>query len=176
MRTPVAKGFTLIELVVVLAVAAVLTVVALPSFESALRANRVSGRVNDFIASVGLARTEAIRSNVGAGICASVDGSTCGGNWSDGWIVWNDLNNNNAPDALTGEILRVIGPQDRVFFQANVAAENQIDFDSRGRREGALAAGTLQLRPVTCATGQPFLRTLTLTTTGSLRVAKGNCT
>ncbi len=176
MRTPAAKGFTLIELVVVLAIAAILTIVAVPSFETALRSNRISARLNEFIASVGLARTEAIRSNVGAGICASSDGIACGGDWSDGWIVWNDLNNNNSPDAGGGEVLRVVGPEAKVFFRSDVAAENHVDFDSRGRREGVLVSGTLQLRPVTCETGQPFLRTMTLTTTGSLRVSKGTCT
>ena len=70
-------GFTLLELMVTLAVASILAVIALPSFRDLLRKNQVSSANNALLADLSYARSEAItRGNI-VSICPSSDGATC---------------------------------------------------------------------------------------------------
>jgi type IV fimbrial biogenesis protein FimT len=86
-----AAGFTLLELMVTLAVAAILAVIALPSFRDLLRKNQVSSANNALLADLSYARSEAItRGNV-VSICPSSDGSACTANgqaYESGWLVY----------------------------------------------------------------------------------------
>jgi type IV fimbrial biogenesis protein FimT len=84
-----AGGFTLVELMVTLLVVAILLGIAVPSFRDAALSSRLTGYANDLVASVQLARSEAIKRNLTVTLCASVNGSTCaaGVGWEVGWIV-----------------------------------------------------------------------------------------
>jgi type IV fimbrial biogenesis protein FimT len=82
------RGFTLLELLVTLAVAGVLLTVAVPSFKTTITNNRQIAQTNELLGSLMYARSEAITENKSAVICASTDGSTCGTDWSQGWIVY----------------------------------------------------------------------------------------
>ncbi|MGN6235153.1 GspH/FimT family pseudopilin [Dyella sp.] len=65
------SGFTLIELMVTIAVAAVLLVIAVPSFRSITLSNRLNTTANDIIASLNTARMEAIKGNASAQFCSN---------------------------------------------------------------------------------------------------------
>lgn len=84
------QGVTLIELMVVIAVAAILSALAVPSFNELLRRQQMTGQVNQLFSLVYLARSEAIKRNNVVTICKSADGEFCSGSWSDGWIVFSD--------------------------------------------------------------------------------------
>jgi type IV fimbrial biogenesis protein FimT len=86
-------GFTLIELMVVVALVAILTMLATPSFVSMIQSNRVSAEVNAFTGDLEFARSEAIKQGVPVSVCASSNGSSCLGanTWQSGWIVFSDL-------------------------------------------------------------------------------------
>lgn len=81
------RGFTLVELMVTIAVMAILLAIAVPSFNNASLGSKLNSIANEFVASAQLARSEAIKRNTSATLCASNNGSTCGGTWSDGWVV-----------------------------------------------------------------------------------------
>jgi type IV fimbrial biogenesis protein FimT len=81
------KGFTLIELMVVLSIIGILTSLALPSFESFIRKQESSGQINHLYTSLYLARSEAVKRNQTVTICKSSTKSHCGGDWSDGWLM-----------------------------------------------------------------------------------------
>lgn len=89
-------GFTLIELMVTLAIAAILLTMGVPSFVTLIKDNRLTAQVNEFVASVNYARSEAIKRGLSIRVCSSSNGASCNGgtNWAQGWIVWIDLNGN----------------------------------------------------------------------------------
>ena len=81
------RGFTLIELMVTLAVAAVLITVAVPNFRMFMVNNRLASQANDLITALSVARSEAVKRGGNVTVCASSDGATCTGTWAQGWIV-----------------------------------------------------------------------------------------
>ena len=72
-----------------IAVLAVLVAVGVPMFRDVALGSRLSAAANNLLASVQLARSEAIKRNLAVTVCASADGATCagGGGWQQGWIV-----------------------------------------------------------------------------------------
>jgi type IV fimbrial biogenesis protein FimT len=86
-------GFTLIELMVALAVAAILLGVGVPSFMDALHNSRLGSQYNELVQSLYLARSEAIKGSADVVVCARADDDTCdeNGDWSNGWLVYADV-------------------------------------------------------------------------------------
>jgi type IV fimbrial biogenesis protein FimT len=80
-------GFTLIELLVTIAVLGIVLALAVPSFDGVVARSKMRAVANDLAASAYLARSEAIKRNAIVRLCSSSDGSTCSGNWNNGWIV-----------------------------------------------------------------------------------------
>lgn len=109
------RGFTLLELIMVLVAAAILLTLGIPSFQNSVRSNRISAAVNDMVASMQLARSEAIKRRVPVTLCTNngaVDDATANcaaAAWDQGWIVFADPNGNATRDA--GEpLLRATSP------------------------------------------------------------------
>jgi type IV fimbrial biogenesis protein FimT len=85
-----ARGFTLIELMVTIAILVVLITVAAPSMREFLLNSRRAALSNDLLFSLQLARSEAIKLGHKVAVCASSSGSGCStaaSDWSKGWIV-----------------------------------------------------------------------------------------
>lgn len=88
-RTP--RGFTLIELMVTLAILAILTMIALPSFRDSIHRSRVGAASNGLLASLNYARAEAITRGQVVTLCPSADAAACtsgGTAWQAGWMVY----------------------------------------------------------------------------------------
>lgn len=96
-----AEGVTAIELLVVMAIAAILLAVAVPSFVGITQGNRLAAEINAFSGDVQFARTEAVKEGLPVSICASTNGTSCLGvnTWNKGWIVFSDPNGNQTVDA-----------------------------------------------------------------------------
>ena len=84
------KGFTLVELIVVLTIAGILVAIAGPSMQRFVTSNRLTSQVNDVMADINLTRSEAIKRAADMVICVSTNGTSCavGGNWTNGWIIF----------------------------------------------------------------------------------------
>lgn len=89
------NGFSLIELMVTLAVAVILITVAVPGFRSIIQSNRAITEANNLLTAMVLARSEAIKSAITTTVCSSTNSSTCAAdtNWATGWIVFVDQDN-----------------------------------------------------------------------------------
>jgi type IV fimbrial biogenesis protein FimT len=96
------RGFTLIELMVTVGVAAILLGLGVPAFQTTVQDMRMTTSVNDLLVSMQLARSESIKRHVPVTVCHSgnpnADSPSCGGDgWHDGWIVFVD-GSDAAPD------------------------------------------------------------------------------
>ena len=87
------KGYSLIELLVSLAILGILLAVALPNFQDTIESNVTNSQAKLFMTTLNLARSEAIKRGTNVGICPSNDGLDCdAASWSTGWAVFVDVN------------------------------------------------------------------------------------
>lgn len=103
-----ASGFTMIELMVTLSVMAIILALAAPSFRDFIINNRLTAQINDLVADISLARSEAASRGVQVALCASADLEFCsdsGDAWQTGRIVFIDTNSNGTRES-TERILK----------------------------------------------------------------------
>jgi type IV fimbrial biogenesis protein FimT len=129
-------GFTLVELLITMAIVAIVLSAGVPNFRAFIVDNRLVSQANQFSADINLARSAAIKYQRNAQVCVSTSFDqpaplcTGGTDWSNGWIVWIDKDRDNLPDA-PGEILRVGNPLtgNSVFTSG---AASSFTYNSRG--------------------------------------------
>lgn len=139
-------GFTLIELMIVVALLAIISAFALPAFQSFIASNRLTSEANELLAGLNLARSEAVRTQRRVVLCrASATGcvTTADGERWQRWVVFVDNDADGVFDAnellreqvITGTTLNLVSND------ALRAAGNQIAFrpDGLARAPGSLA-------------------------------------
>jgi type IV fimbrial biogenesis protein FimT len=142
-QTRAARGFTLIELMVTIAVVGILVSVAVPAMQGFLQDDRQSTQANSLWMSLNLARSEARKQDVSVSVCPSNDGLTCSGSassWAQGWIVLSAAPGTTAPAMAvpamaTGSMLTEATSLATVTFFSNGMASAPAAFtlcDSRG--------------------------------------------
>jgi type IV fimbrial biogenesis protein FimT len=159
-----ARGFTLIEILVTLAVATILMGMAVPAFNSFVLNDRDVGQINSLVGSFNYARSEAIKRASANGIivCPSADGATCSGTaWSGGWIVL-DLN----PLDPAPLVLQTVPAQSGTNTLTGVGAAAGITFLTSG-----LVTAPLTIR--VCDTrGANFARDVEVNVTGRVAASQ----
>lgn len=126
------KGFTLIELMITLAVAAVLLSLAAPSFRQFLINTQLEGGVSKLVGSINLARTAAVTRNQTVSMVRS------GADWAEGWCVAE-----GTPADCSGTVLRRMEGMDGAIGLSTTTAFSSIEFTNEGFLPlvgGALAA------------------------------------
>lgn len=102
-------GFTLLELLMALAVAAILLGIGAPGLSRMAQESRLASVHNALAGSLHLARSEAIKSSSPVTLCARASDTSCGTLWENGWLVFADGATVGSIDA--GEaVLRVVAP------------------------------------------------------------------
>lgn len=136
------RGFTLVELMIGIAVAAILVIVAVPGFTATINRNRLATAGNELLASLQLARMEAVRRGNTVVVCPSENpgaaNATCGGaDWRQ-WITFVDADNNRNR-AATEPLLRSSSAHSRVQM-SNVDGLANIAFRPDGLAYAASGA------------------------------------
>lgn len=114
-------GFTLIELMVTVAVLAVLIAVAAPSFVSIINGSRLTSHANELVASLQQARMEAIRRNASVTVCRTTNGAVCdagAGNWT-GWLTVVAGNGEVLRSSSAKAPVRISSPASSITFRAD---------------------------------------------------------
>jgi type IV fimbrial biogenesis protein FimT len=100
------RGVTLFELCATLSIVGILASVAVPSFANLHRNAARTTAVNDFLHSVYLARSEAIKRGGVVSLCRTADGERCAdrtSNWDTGWLVFINSDRDQPADLDPGE-------------------------------------------------------------------------
>lgn len=149
-------GFTLIEMLTVLAVAVILLGLGVPGLRGLIASQQVAAAASGLLSSINLTRSEAIRRG------ARVDLVPAGGNdWSNGWVVFVDGNGNQKPES--GEQI--------IYSHSAVASGISITSNMPGKYLAYQGSG----RTRTNASSQsPMFGTFTITVSEHARKVKVN--
>ncbi len=182
-------GFTLIELMITLAIVAILLTVGVPSLKTFMQGNQLIASTNELLSALHIARSEAIKLNKRVTVCESANGTSCTnpgtGNWRDGWIVLADANGdgvgtgavcaNTTTDCLLRSHEAIPDPQLSVSgVYTGGGAINAFTFTSRGLPKdmaGASQAGTFSVCSFDSANTVIGSRAVILSLSGRVRVS-----
>ena len=98
-------AFSLTELLLTLTISSILLGSSIPFFTGILMNNRAVTISNDLLTALQIARSEAVKRNQDFTLCKSSDSLSCGGSWSDGWIIFSDIDHDRRLDLLDGDTL-----------------------------------------------------------------------
>lgn len=158
------RGFTLVELMVTLAVMAILMGIAAPAFVDFVRAVRASSTVSALNGALSLARSEAVKRNVRACVYSA--------DWSAGWSVRIDSNSNSSCSDNTDVEIRAfsgISATSTLTVTQGGASVTEVAYLGSGRRASANDV-TLAFRSVSGACTANRDRDLTVSNTGRTQV------
>ncbi len=127
------SGYTLVEMLVVVTIAAILGMVAIPALTEARQAMARKSATSALLVSLQWARFEALQRASRMVVCKSGDGVRCAqsGNWEQGWIVFQDANGNAAIDDGELPLLRQ-GAMAGVRIVGDSAVGKYVTFDNIG--------------------------------------------
>lgn len=170
------SGFTLIELMVTLTIAAILAFVATPSLTTYKRNAELTSATNTMVSAINAARGEAMKRGMNAVIVPS-DGTT----WSNGWVVFVDANRNRTYEAATDTLVLSQGAvSSYISVAGNGSATGTtpyILYDASGYAKlasGAFSPLTLNIsrNDVSGSNVYDQTRRIKIASTGSLRTCK----
>ncbi len=161
-------GFTLVELMIALAVFAITVTFAIPNLREFIQNNRLISQTNDVSSTLHLARSEAVKRKLTITICGSNDSSTCNTPaWEQGWIVFVDVDADGVLDAGSDEMLRIGGALSgaNTLRTISFTSTTRVQYNSRGATD---STGSFKL----CDTrGALMARAININITGRARQA-----
>jgi|SaaInl4_200m_RNA_FD_contig_51_453113_length_699_multi_6_in_0_out_0_1 type IV fimbrial biogenesis protein FimT len=174
------SGYTLLELLITIALVSILMGIGIPSFKSTIESNRLESQAYDLSTVFSLARMEGIDKSVTMSICSSSDQATCSGsnNWANGWILFRDINANgvvDTPDCTDDSKDCVIKVWPVLSGSSVLTANgNFVTYATDGRIVGATINLTLTAdTPANCGANQK--RSFSVTATGKVNMVKSDC-
>lgn len=165
-----ARGFSLLELMMAVAVLAILLGLGIPAFSSISTNNQVAAESGNLVSALTLARSEALKRGVRVSVCAAGGADTCAedADWSNGWIVFED------DFGAAGEINDSDVPLQNWEAPANgVTIETDATAVSFSRRARAEFAGQFTVSKAGCSGNQQ--RLIDVTIAGRIGLTRQDC-
>jgi type IV fimbrial biogenesis protein FimT len=170
------RGFTLIELIVTIAILAIVMALAVPDFTSTIQNNTIASVNNNLVNSLNYARSEAMKRGVPVSVCATSDNSysACGSQWQLGWMVFvnptggSSLSNTSAAPTLRVEKITDQNVTISVSPSINIATYNSTGFPNASTGNVAFT-----IKATGCTTDAG--RRLTISLTGRPVIANVTC-
>lgn len=137
------QGFTLVELVVTVALVAILATLAFPDYSEFVRQWRRDSATRALTTSLQLARSEAIKSTRKVMVCPSTDGASCveSTEWNTGWIVFVDDGATDQEFDAGERLLQVASSQSGIATLASSAGVTFLQFLPNGFMAAASTVG-----------------------------------
>ncbi|GAA3951006.1 GspH/FimT family pseudopilin [Allohahella marinimesophila] len=166
------QGFTLLELMIVLAISAILLTVGVPSFQAMIKNNRITTATNSFVSQLNYARSEAIRLNW------AVNLQRKGGTprvWSNGWTIYRDSRaKNDGGTAFVAAEDQQLRDRDAFDGDLEIRSVNSASMHIAFRPNGMLSHTSTMTFAVCDDRGKDHGRMISLSRTG--RVSTGPAT
>jgi len=175
------SGFTLIELIIALAIGIITMTIAIPSFLTTIQNSHLTTETNKLVADINLARSEAIKRSADVWICGSANPSAaapvCAGSttWTTGWLLFIDDNGDNAFAAADDTLIRIGNAQASGSSVKFISTANTLTYTA----EGILSTGSATFVVAICDDrGTSEGRQVQVNPTGRPRLVKtiGSCT
>ncbi len=166
------RAFTLIELLITVAVAAIVLTVGVPTFRDTMLNNRIVTQTNELIGTLNLVRSEAIKRGMRVVVCRAA-GSDCATDatsiWEAGWLIYADNNGNGARDAEE-PILRVMQrAEGEITIRTGSTFTRWIAYQPNGVSIGNTGLGTGTFR-ICDSRGVDHARFVVISITGRARI------
>mgnify|MGYP006431161229 CR=1 FL=1 len=158
------QGFTLIELIVTVSILAIGAAIAVPGFQNLIQSNRVSTQTNNFISSVKVARSEAVKQG------QPVTMRAVEGNFGNGWCIYQGPSGTDCTNATT---IREFGEPSGITLDAG--GNTTFQFNGQGELETPNTAVTVNVDPKNCSGASNQRRVVSISVIGRPSLAKGNC-
>lgn len=170
------RGFTLVELLVALAVGSILLAIAVPGYAFMVNANRLAAVTNDLVTALHLARSEAIKRGTRVTVCKTGDAMAVSpacsttANWQDGWLVFVDDSTRGVIDG-GDTLLWVRGPVAAGTISTDSNYSRFVSYRASGVSQGSgdLRNGTLRI----CLASKQ--RDIIINSTGRIRLESVVC-
>lgn len=171
------RGFTLIEVIVVMVFAGIILTIAVPNFNTMIKNNRLATQANELVSSINLARSEAVSRGDRITVCRSLNGSSCNsssGHWEDGWIVFHDPLNSGAVGVVenAGQLIRVYsGLQGDLTLRTGATFADFMSYLPQGQSQGSGGLGNDTFR-LCDSRGAASAYSITVIATGRVSTSK----
>lgn len=128
-HTRTKHGFTLIEILITIAIAAILLSIVVPSFTSLIESSKARTTRDSLISSIYAAKQQAQSERVNVYLCSSSDGASCDAttSWGTDWLVYED---NDSSGGLNNDDIIIINGSSKTSLIKSI--ENQIKFTPTG--------------------------------------------
>lgn len=165
------RGFSLVELMVAIAILGLLLAMTAPMFGDIVRNNRSQAAANELVSALNAARAEAIKRGQRVSLCPSANGTSCSGSvWQNGWIVFVDTAASDA--AATPSVGDVLNR--RTAMSSGVTATGTATFIRYSGLGFAPIRANITVQTTSC-TGLNA-RTISFSAAGRVSVQRVNCT
>jgi len=174
------SGLSLVELLVVMSIAAIVLASSAPALRATVLDNRLERDSKRLLSAINLARSESIMRNVAVSLCPSAMAQTghalCDGTYADGWIVFTNAGKDTTVQADTDVVLRVFEGLPAGYLVTNRRGTRTVSTRINYLPDGSAHRNlTLQLCPPDGAPAEP--RSIVLNIVGRARLARdwGTC-